>query len=85
MFSGSSVKNNKVTDKLVKFVAGTNLPISILAKPEFVALCKELNPTVTLPSIKTFRTSVLPKAVILLKIMIIACKFYLFKLNFLKF
>ena len=64
----SSAHNNKVAERLVKFIAGAKLPISTVSQPEFVELIRVVNPTVALPCSKTFGESILPKAVIILTI-----------------
>ena len=60
---GSSIHNNRLTQKLVDFFVGCNLPMSTADKPVFQSFVKGLNARVSLPCTKTLRTSVIPKVV----------------------
>ncbi len=60
---GSSVKNNRVAQKVLDFIVGANVPISTVEHPDFVNLVNELNSSVALPCAKTMRTALIPLAV----------------------
>jgi hypothetical protein len=48
--------------KLLQLITGCDLPVSLLERKEFTSLMQFLDPSVTVPSIKTFNGIILPRA-----------------------